>query len=86
MGPECTGKGKEKWLKYADLATDLKTQYPQCAVVLVVPVVVGTLRVLGGLRRRLKQTKIFRDYQLDTGRLWGQLESLETIKEARARQ
>ena len=40
---------------------DLKTQYPQCAV-LVVPVVVGTLGVLGGLRRRLKQTKI---YQLD---------------------
>ena len=57
--PNVLAREKEKWLKYSDLVADLKTQ---CAV----PVVVGILGVLGGLRRRLKQTKIFRDYQLDS--------------------
>ncbi len=63
--PNVLAREQEKWLKYTDLAADLKIQYPQCAV-LVVPVVVGTLGVVGGLRKRLRQCKIFRDYQLDT--------------------
>ena len=55
---------KEKWLKYEPLARDVAVRYPKSAVI-VVPIVVGTLGVIGSLHSRLSQLRLFPASQLD---------------------
>ncbi len=54
LEPLVLDREAEKWRTYADVAADLALQNPSYAT-MVVPVVVGTLGVIGNLKERLRQ-------------------------------
>ena len=56
---------KEKWLKYEPLATDIAARN-RISAVIVMPIVVGTLGVIGSMHERLKQLKLFPASSLNT--------------------
>ena len=56
---------QEKWHKYEPLARDIATRYRESAVI-VIPIVIGTLGVVGSLHNRLTRLGLFPASMLDT--------------------
>ena len=58
--PLVQAREKEKWSKYQELAADLAQQWKGFRV-LVVPIDVGDLGLVVGMRKQLERTELFSD-------------------------